>query len=373
MAADTSFWDTLPRPYFSLAPMEDVTDAAFRHIIASKGKPDVFFTEFTSADGLVLAPPEGHARLARKLIFGADEHRIVAQLFTAVPAHMEEAAAMCRELGFDGIDINMGCPDKAIEKTGCGSAMIRTPALAKEIIRAAKRGAKDIPVSAKTRIGYRENELPSWLPALLEEEPANVTIHARTRAQMSKVPAQWERIAEAVAIRDRMGSRVPIAGNGDVADLADARAKAAAAGCDGVMLGRAIFGNPWLFYGLQERRAASSQRDAPAGDAPERAAEGIAPAALRTASLPEGLGTHPDLLWDPYVPSARERIEALIAHIEAFDRLLTGYTSFAVMKKHFKAYINGWDHASDLRARLMETTAPAEAIAILTDALDSVR
>ena len=184
-----NFWEQLPTPFFVVAPMADVTDAAFRRLIAKysaheqenvpngtfspvttegseqplssgvrqavgtvRGGPDVMWTEFVAADGLVRATPEGKEKLMADLIYSEEERPIVAQLFTSNPEHMEYAASLCRELGFDGIDINMGCPDRSIEKQGCGSAMIKTPHVAREIIRAAKRGAKDLPVSVKTRI-----------------------------------------------------------------------------------------------------------------------------------------------------------------------------------------------------------------------------
>lgn len=304
------FWKKLPRPLFVLAPMEDVTDAAFRRLIAQKASPSVprvFYTEFTSADGLLLADENGKKKLLKKLEYSEAERPIVAQLFTAYPEHMERGAALCRELGFDGFDINMGCPDRAIEKGGCGAALIKDPAAARELIRAAKRGAGDMPVSVKTRIGYNTDELETWLPELLAEEPAAVILHARTRKEMSSVPARWERIKRAVEIRNELGSNALIVGNGDVKDLADARAKAAETGCNGVMLGRAIFGNPWLF------------------------ADRVEP------------------------PSPRERIEALIEHLKLFDELMTGASNYATMKKHFKAYISGWHGAAELRAQLMKT------------------
>lgn len=319
-----NFWNTLPAPFFALAPMEDVTDAAFRALIARKGKPHVFYSEFTSADGLVLASETGRSALLKKLEFSSGEHPIVAQLFSSTPEHMEKAAALAVSLGFDGIDINMGCPDKKVEKQGCGAAMIKHPQRATEIIRAAKRGAGDLPVSVKTRIGYATNELETWLPVILEEGVAAIAVHARTRQELSDVPAHWETIAQAVRIRDRMGKATRIMGNGDVKDLSDARTKARESGCDGVMLGRAIYGNPWLF---------ADRTDA---------------------------------------PTPAERIETLIEHITLFDEVMTGHSSFAVMKKHFKAYVHGWDNAKDLRVQLMETHMPDEAIATLVHALDTV-
>jgi tRNA-dihydrouridine synthase len=191
------------RPIYVLAPMADVTDCAFRKMINIYGKPDVTWTEFVSADGLIRATSEGKAKLVRDLKFDSKiERPIVAQLFSSHPEYMRQAAALVQELGFDGIDINMGCPDRSIEKQGCGAAMMKTPKIAQEIIKAAKEGAPNLPITVKTRIGYNKNELETWLPALLEAEPAVITIHARTRKEMSKVPARWEHVARAVEIRD---------------------------------------------------------------------------------------------------------------------------------------------------------------------------
>ncbi len=312
------FWGQLPRPFFIQAPMEDVTDAAFRRLIVRFGKPHVFFTEFTSADGLVLAPEHGQKVLRTKLMFVPEERPIVAQLFSAIPERMEKAASIVADLGFDGIDINMGCPDKAVEKSGCGAALIKTPKLARELIRAARRGAPHLPISVKTRMGYNVDEMDAWLPELLAEKIANLTLHLRTRKEMSLVPAHWDAVPRALAIRDRVSPETRLTGNGDVIDLTDARTKAEATGCDGVMLGRAIYGNPWLY----------ADRAAP--------------------------------------PSPQERIEALAEHIRLFDELLGETSNFATMKKHFKAYLSGWDHAKELRAKMMEASNARMALEILT-------
>lgn len=220
-----TFWEKLQKPFFVLAPMADVTDAPFRRMIAkysahtrgdgSVGGPDVMWTEFVSADGLMRATEEGKEKLMKDLIYSEEERPIVAQLFTSNPEHMEAAAALCAELGFDGIDINMGCPDRSIERQGCGSAMIKNPESAREVIAAAKRGAGTLPVSVKTRLGYNQDQLEQWLPFLLDCEPAAITVHARTRKEMSKVPARWERVARAVEIRNERGSKTLILGNGD--------------------------------------------------------------------------------------------------------------------------------------------------------------
>lgn len=320
-----SFWQQLPKPIFVLAPMADVTDASFRRMIAKYsaherkdgtiGGADVTWTEFVSADGLKRAPEPGRQKLLADLIYSESERPIVAQLFSSNPENMEYAAGLCLELGFDGVDINMGCPDRSIEKQGCGSAMIKNPGVAREIIKAAKRGAKSdnggIPVSVKTRVGYNRDELDTWLPELLAEEPAVVTIHARTRKEMSKVPAEWERVARAVEIRNAVqGGNIKtlILGNGDIVDLKDAEAKVAMTKADGAMLGRAIFGNPWLFH-------------------PEKSVLDV---------------------------STSERLSAMLEHTKLYTEILGGLKSFALMKKHYKAYVKDFPGANELRQKLME-------------------
>lgn len=305
-----SFWDTLPKPFFVLAPLANVTDAAFRRMIATYSKPggpDVMWTEFVSADGLCFADEAGRQKLLLDLLYSEAERPIVAQFFTSNPETMEKAAALAQELGFDGIDINMGCPDKSIEKQGAGAKLITHPDVAREVIRAAKRGAPNLPVSVKTRLGYNKDTLDTWLPVILAEEPAAVTVHARTRKEMSKVPARWERVARAVEIRNEMQSKTLIIGNGDCADMADARERVALSGADGAMLGRAIFGKPWLFA------------------APEN--------------------SH----------SVETRLRIAVEHAKLFEELLGDIKNFAIMKKHFKAYCEGFPGAKELRMRLMET------------------
>lgn len=318
-----NFWAKLKKPILVLAPMADVTDAPFRRMIAKHsahvrndgtvGGPDVMWTEFVSADGLIRATEEGKKKLMADLMYCEEERPIVAQLFTSNPEHMEQASAMCRELGFDGVDINMGCPDKSIEKQGCGSAMIRNPQSAQAVIEAAKRGARDIPVSVKTRLGYNRDELEEWLPFLLKAEPAVITVHARTRKEMSKVPARWERVARAVEIRNELRSETLILGNGDVLSVADAVEKIESTKADGAMLGRAIFGNPWLFH-------------------PEKD--------LSTVSL-------------------EERFAVMLEHTRLFEELLP-HKNMAIMKKHYKAYVNGFDGAKELRNELMELSSTEE-------------
>lgn len=329
MIMSENFWQKLKIPFFVLAPMADVTDVAFRRIIAKYSKPtgpDVFWTEFVSADGLILADERGRKKLLKDLEYSESERPIVAQFFTGKPEMMERVSALALELGFDGIDINMGCPDKGIERQGAGAVLCKNPILAKELIKSAKRGvANKLPVSVKIRLGYNRDELEEWLPALLKEAPAAITIHARTRKEMSKVPARWERIARAVEIRNSLKSQTLIIGNGDVLNLTDAKQKAQEFGSDGVMLGRAIFGNPWLF--------------------------------------------------SDYNPTSEERLAVLIEHIKTFDELLGEFKNFSVMKKHFKAYVSGWparagrDGAKELREKLMETNEAKESIKVIKNYL----
>jgi len=346
------FWTKLRKPFFALAPLEDVTDAAFRRLIARYGKPDVMFTEFTSADGLFFANQSGQEKLRAKLLFSDSERPIVAQLFTSSPERMKKGAEHVAKLGFDGIDINMGCPDKAVEKSGCGAALIKNPALARELIRAA--GEFGLPVSVKTRIGYTEDELDTWLPELLAENISAVTIHARTRKEMSDVPARWDAVAKAVAIRDSLGSKTLIIGNGDVTHIEDARpvrgktmlrsaseswtsngarTKAEMSGCDGVMLGRAIFGNPFLFANSVYRCRSQSDR-------------------------PSELANSKD-----------SKLKALSEHLKLFEELLSKTANYATMKKHFASYVKGWNGAKELRTRLMDTKNISEAQAIISSAI----
>ncbi len=312
--------------------MADVTDSAFRFIISKYSKDKsvprslgevgfVTWTEFVSADGLIKAPETGKKKLLKDLEYTEIERPIVAQLFTGNPEIMKKAAELVAELGFDGLDINMGCPDKSIEKQNAGAALMKNPALARSIIASAKMGIKEaserlgkteIPVSVKTRLGYNEDKLEEWLPELLAENPAVITLHARTRKEMSKVPARWERVKRAVEIRDEIQKEKStlIFGNGDVVDVSHAKDLAKETGCDGVMLGRAIFGNPYLF--------------------------------------------------SSHTPDLKEKLMALLEHCELFDKNLGDIKSFAIMKKHFKSYVKDFPNTHDLKNALLNTNSLEE-------------
>ncbi len=307
------FWSTLPRPIFVLAPMADVTDAAFRRIIAKYGKPDVFVTEFVSVDGLCSA---GRPALLKSLMYHESERPILAQFFGDDPELFYQCAELAVELGFDGIDINMGCPVKTVTKTGSGAALIKYPEIAKEVILATKRGAGKLPVSVKTRIGWNREVINEWLPHVLEAEPAVLTVHLRTAKEMSLVPAHWELMHKAVEVVRQTDTI--LLGNGDVKDLEHARQLAEQTGIDGVMLGRAVFGNPWLFN--------------------------------REVSIDQ-------------IP-LEERFRVMIEHSRLYEEIFAGKKNFAVMQKHVRAYITGFNGAREIRKSLegMQDTGDLERI-----------
>lgn len=302
-----------------VAPMADVTDIAFRSMIAKYSKPDgpdVMWTEFVSADGL---SSPGREILKRDLEFTDTERPIVAQLFTSNPENMRKAAALCRELGYDGIDINMGCPDKSIEKQGAGAAHIKDWRRAQEVIRAAQEGAGHLPVSVKTRIGYNKVEFMEWLPKILECGVPALTVHLRTRKEMSLVDAHWDLMPEIVKlVREITGELKDggtiIIGNGDIKSVTDGKRYAEQSGCDGVMVGRGIFGTPWFFNEKEFNQG----------------------------------------------KSVTERLMICIEHTKLYEQKLGDIKSFAIMKKHFKAYVNGFDGAKELRVELMECSNSKE-------------
>lgn len=296
------FWKKLKKPILVMAPMANVTDFAFRTMFAKYGKPDVIWTEFVSADGLV---SPGRENLLIDLKFSPKERPIIAQLFTGHPEAMKRAAALVQKLGFDGIDINMGCPDRAVERQGGGAASMRDPARAIAVLHAAREGAPKLPVTVKTRIGYNRYE-PEWLKAILREHVPVLTIHLRTRKEMSDVAAHWDLMPEIVKMRDEISPETLIIGNGDVESPDQARGYCLRYGCDGVMIGRGIFGRPWLFEKKPKER----------------------------------------------MPG--ERLKIMVEHAKLFEKHFKGIKSFAVMRKHFKAYVHGWDGAKELRVKLME-------------------
>ncbi len=330
-----NFWEKLEKPFYCLAPMSDVTDIAFRRILAkySKNRENkdkiVFWTEFVAADGL--CNKLARKKLAHILKYSESERPIVAQVFGGNPDNMKIACQYIASLDFDGIDINMGCPDKSVISQGAGAALIKTPELALKIIEAARAGiasaGKRIPLSVKTRIGFSKEEINDWIGFLLEQKLPVLAIHLRTKKEMSLVPAHWELMPKIIAMRDKISPETLIIGNGDVINLEDAKDKVEKYGCDGVMIGRGVFGNPWIFK------------------------------------------PHPDPLL--LGEGTREKLEVLIEHVQIFEKELSipKHKSFDVMKKHFKAYVNGFDGAKELRIKLMETKNAKEVEKIINDFL----
>lgn len=318
-----TIWQKLPKPFFVLAPMENVTDMVFRQIVASCGKPDVFFTEFTNVDGLV---SKGRERVIHRLQFTEGERPLIAQIWGNNPEHYYEAVKLIKDMKFDGIDINMGCPANKVVSKGFCAGLIRNPSLAKEIILATKEAAGDMPVSVKTRIGYDKIQTEEWAGFLLEMQPAALTIHGRTAAEMSKVPAHWDEIGKVVNLRNQMKSKTLIIGNGDIQSYKQGIERANTYNVDGVMIGRGIFDNLWIFN-------------------KEVSLESI---------------TH------------KEKIQLLIDHIQLYESTWGKTKNYEVLKKFYKIYVSGIPDAAEFRAQLMSYKTPKETLVALNKRMETM-
>ncbi len=311
----TNFWAELPKPFFILAPMEDVTDVVFRHVVKEAGAPDVFFTEFANSDSF--CHPEGKDSLRGRLTFTEDEQPIVGHIWGDNPTFFHEMSIGLAQLGFKGVDINMGCPVPNVAGRGKGSGIILRPEVAAELIAAAKAGG--LPVSVKTRIGYTEMaEMEAWITHLLKQDIANLSIHLRTRKEMSKVPAHWDIIPQIMALRDQIAPQTLITINGDIPDRQTGLELAEKYGVDGIMIGRGIFKNPFAFE--KEPREHTSE---------------------------ELLGL------------LRLQLDLQDQYSEMIPRSIVGLHRF------FKIYVKGFSGASDLRVKLMQTKSTDEVRAIL--------
>lgn len=311
----TNFWAELPKPFFILAPMEDVTDVVFRHVVKEAGAPDVFFTEFANSDSF--CHPEGKDSLRGRLTFTEDEQPIVGHIWGDNPTFFREMSIGLAQLGFKGVDINMGCPVPNVAGRGKGSGLILRPEVAAELIAAAKAGG--LPVSVKTRIGYTEMaEMEAWITHLLKQDIANLSIHLRTRKEMSKVPAHWDMIPQIMALRDQIAPQTFITINGDIPDRQTGLELAEKYGVDGIMIGRGIFKNPFAFE--KEPREHTSE---------------------------ELLGL------------LRLQLDLQDQYSEMIPRSIVGLHRF------FKIYVKGFSGASDLRVKLMQTKSTDEVRAIL--------
>lgn len=311
-----NFWDKLKsnlnRPITSLAPMEDVTDTVFRRVVKKCGRPDVFFTEFTNCDGVQSV---GQAKVIERLKYKNKEKPIVAQIWGAKPENYYETAKLVAELGFDGVDINMGCPVKNVVKSGACSALIKNPQLAKEIIEATRRGVNGkIPVSVKTRLGFNKVQLEDWIGFLLKDcKVEYLTVHGRTVSELTKVPCHFDELAKVVELKNKINKNALIFGNGDIVSYQQGIKIAKETGLDGFMIGRGIFQNPWIF-----------NKDIPV---------------MAHCNAPD--------------VTVKERIKLLKYHVKLFKKEWKSKKDVVVLKKFFKMYINGFPNASELRSKLM--------------------
>lgn len=350
-----SFWTTLPQPILGLAPMDGVTDAAFRRVVASQGRPDITFTEFTNVNEICRGPDH----LLSSLIYSEAERPIVAQLYGKDPEQFYRAAQVVCELGFDGLDINMGCPSKSVAASGSGAALIKTPDLAHAILRAAKQGLEDwaggqsihqqgfkpsriafihelnyrrsgspvvprrlLPLSIKTRLGFDCVVIERWVEHLLEAGPAAITVHGRTLQQMYRGVADWSAIAEAARVARDTGTL--ILGNGDLTTLVDAVRRAAESRVQGVLVGRGTLGAPWFFREKEQaRRAFTGQLDLSALQA---------------------------TMWEPPV-SLRHRMQVMLDHARQYEAI-AGLECFRSIRKHLGWYCKGFPHAAAMRGKM---------------------
>ncbi|RST72494.1 tRNA-dihydrouridine synthase [Siminovitchia acidinfaciens] len=310
-----NFWRDLPRPFFILAPMEDVTDVVFRHVVSEAARPDVFFTEFTNTESY--CHPQGTQSVRGRLTFTEDEQPIVAHIWGDKPEYFREMSIGMAKLGFRGIDINMGCPVPNVAQNGKGAGLIRRPEVAADLIQAAKAGG--LPVSVKTRLGYTDvDEWQDWLTHILKQDIVNLSIHLRTMKEMSKVDAHWELIPEIKKLRDHVAPGTLLTINGDIPDRQTGLKLVEQYGVDGVMIGRGIFKNPFAFE------------------------------------------------KEPKDPSSKELLNLLRLHMDLHDKYSTlGLRPFKALHRFFKIYVKGFRGASELRNQLMSTESTDEVRAML--------
>ncbi|WP_449622046.1 tRNA dihydrouridine synthase [Robertmurraya sp. Marseille-Q9965] len=311
-----NFWRELPRPFFVLAPMEDVTDVVFRHVVSKAGRPDVFFTEFANTESY--CHPEGNRSVRGRLLFTEDEQPIVAHIWGDKPEYFRQMSIGMAELGYKGIDINMGCPVPNVASKGKGSGLILRPEVAAEIIQAAKAGG--LPVSVKTRLGYTEvDEWKEWLTHILKQDIANLSIHLRTRKEMSQVDAHWELIPEIKKLRDEIAPDTLLTINGDILDREMGLKLVEQYGVDGVMIGRGIFKNPFAFE------------------------------------------------EEPKEHGSEELLNLLRLHLDLHDKYSQELEPrpFTALHRFFKIYVKGFRGAGELRNQLMSTKSTDEVRAML--------
>ena len=373
-----SFWDNLQKPIIGLAPMDGVTDAPCRTVHGLYGRPDVVITEFTNVEGLW----RGSDRIFRDFLYTPAERPVVAQIFGCRPEYFYRAAHVVCELGFDGLDINMGCPAKTVANKGGGAALIRMPKTAKEIIRAAQQGVQDwangqtlenlemdphrierihqmneervsiwgdnvqterrlLPVSVKTRLGYDSIVITDWVQELMELQPAVISIHGRTLAQHYKGEANWDAIAAAAEIVSKTDTL--ILGNGDIHSLFEAAQRIRTTGVHGVLIGRASYGNPWLFRNRDQLKKLLNENINPTAD-----------------QLPN------------IIPSREERLLMALEHANVHAKL-KGEDHYVEMRKHLGWYLGHFPGAKQVRNELVHVNSLADVERIIHTALDNLQ
>jgi tRNA-dihydrouridine synthase len=310
-----SFWKTLPKPFTILAPMDGVTDFVFREILAEIGKPDVLFTEFVNVEGLTSI---GFEKVAESLKFSKKQLPVVAHIWGKTSEAFYQSAKMCKQMGFSGIDLNMGCPDRVIVHRGSCAALIKNPQLAKAIIDQTRKGAGGLPISVKTRLGFEQTDL-DWIKFLLQQNLAALTIHLRTVPEMSKVPAHWELMPQILKLRDEISPSTLIIGNGDILNFAEIEEKFKLYDCDGFMVGRGIFQNPWIFNKKIDTEKVTIQ----------------------------------------------ERIDLFVKHIKLFEKTWKNGKNPANLGKFCKTYISNFPEALSLREEIMKCKKTADMLEIL--------
>lgn len=309
--------DKLPKPFFALAPLDDVSDTVFRRVIAGCAKPDLVFTEFTNVDALCSA---GRKATLRRLDFDKSEQPIIAQIWGKTPGNFKKTAEECSDMGFSGVDLNMGCPIKHVVKNGCCSALINDREKAKTIIDSTKSGlGKNMSFSIKTRVGFKEVDL-SWLEFLLKQDLDMLIVHLRTVKEMSRVPARWELMPKIKDLRDKISPHTKLVGNGDVMSYKQGLELARETGIDGIMIGRGVFHDPFVF-----------SENSP---------------------------------WSEYPKS--KKISLYKKHVKLFMDTYPGNSRpIVILNKFCKIYISGFDGAKELREKLMNCTDAEELMAKL--------
>ena len=359
-----TLWRTLSQPIIGLAPMDGVTDSAFRHMVAIQGKPDVVFTEFTNVHDIC----SGRLKALDSLRYSKAERPVIAQIYGKDPLLFYQAAHVVCELGFDGLDINMGCPSKNVASSGSGAGLIRTPNLALELMDRARKGIQDwadgqslvdlglksgalqaiaqlkaehpeltqrkgrspIPLSVKTRLGYDCNIIDEWSDCLIQGRPEVIAIHGRTLSQMYRGQSDWEAITLAAQRIRKHG--IGVLGNGDIQTLQEATTRIQESGVNGVLIGRGALGNPWIFQGIHQVRKAISTGSSLELRAPE--------------------------------PSLDEKFQAMINHAQCFEAI-HGPERFVRMRKHLGWYCSGFPHAAAMRAQLVRTQSTADVVNLI--------